>query len=220
MLAWACIWSIYNFWSFSHPLFECCSIMFLFFIWLEDCFCLWKTLHYGYNCPVLIMTLVTLQYAAIILLSICFLGAGKSTLINILAGYKWAPYLLLLSIYIIKTAVFSVFCFGSWVRADIKRQGSWFFPRPGYFHAKIEGKKRTKRNTWQFWFSSFCIYLLYLAIWNLSDSPVSFYLQNCGLNKKFLPIGGITIDILIKKNVMKMHVILEHHTFPMIVTYP
>ena len=101
-----------------------------------------KTLHYGYNCPVLIMTLVTLQYAAIILLSICFLGAGKSTLINILAGYKWAPYLLLLSIYIIKTAVFSVFCCGSWVRADIKRRGSRFFP--GYFDAKIEEKKEPK----------------------------------------------------------------------------
>ena len=145
MPAGACIWSIYNFWSFSHPLFECCSIMFLFFIWLEDCFCIWKTVHYCYNCPVLIMTLVTLQYAAIMLLSICFLGAGKSTLINILAGYKWAPYLLLLSIYIIKTAMFSVFCCGSWVRADIKRQGSWFFPRPGYFHAKIEGKKKNQK---------------------------------------------------------------------------
>ena len=66
----------------------------------------------------------------------------------------------------------------------------------------------------------FIIYVLFLATLNLSDSPVSFYLQNCGLNKKFLPIGGITIDILIKKNVMKMHVILEHHTFPMKVTYP
>ena len=29
--------------------------------------------------------------------------------------------------------------------------------------------------------------------------PCKFLLQNCGLNKKFLPIGGITIDILIKK---------------------
>lgn len=165
------------------------------------------------------MTLVTLQYAAIILLSICFLGAGKSTLINILAGYKWAPYLLLLSIYIIKTAMFSVFCCGSWVRADIKRQGSWFFLRPGYFHAKIEGKKKNQKKYLAV-LILFIIYLLYLAIWNLSDSPVSFYLQNCGLNKKFLPTGGITIDILIKKNVMKMHVIREHHTFPMIVTYP
>ena len=118
------------------------AVCFCFFIWLENCFCLWKTVHYCYNCPVLIMTLVTLQYAAIMLLSICFLGAGKSTLINILAGYKWAPYLLLLSIYIIKTAVFSVFCCGSLVTADIKRQGSWFFP--GYFDAKIEEKKEPK----------------------------------------------------------------------------
>ena len=94
------------------------------------------------NCPVLIMTLVTLQYAAIMLLSICFLGAGKSTLINILAGYKWAPYLLLLSIYIIKTAMFSVFCCESCIRADVKRRASWFFP--GYFDAKIEEKKEPK----------------------------------------------------------------------------
>ena len=51
---------------------------------------------------------------------------------------------------------------------------------------------------------------------------VNMHKGYCGLNKKFLPIGGITvtIDILIKKNVMKMHVILEHHTFPMKVTYP
>ena len=102
------------------------AVCFCFFIWLENCFCLWKTVHYCYNCPVLIMTLVTLQYAAIMLLSICFLGAGKSTLINILAGYKWAPYLLLLSIYIIKTAMFSVFCCGSWVRADIRGRGHDF----------------------------------------------------------------------------------------------
>ena len=94
------------------------------------------------NCPVLIMTLVTLQYAAIMLLSICFLGAGKSTLINILAGYKWAPYLLLLSIYIIKTAMFSVFCCESCIRPDVKRRASWFFP--GYFDVKIEEKKEPK----------------------------------------------------------------------------
>jgi len=106
--------------------FEFCSIMSLCFIWLENCFCLWKTLHYCYNCPVLIMTLVTLQYATIILLSICFLGAGKSTLINILAGYKWVTYLLLLSIYIIKTAMFSVFCRGSWVRVGyVKPNSRW-----------------------------------------------------------------------------------------------